>query len=438
VADFLQWQTTVGSQSREIRGAVDALVENQTTMHRALNEVISSHTALRQEIGELQRAVSILQSRPDNFHRLYRHDRDELNKNLLALRREMTEHAQRMGLSLQQVCQNEAEDGVQLYRKTVEIAASLEGLNANLQRLEHATQETLSTTQEALNNSHSVLTRIESMPIEGKYAYLGQNIAIATTINGHRLFIDTRDRQLAPHLATRGLWEPWNDRIFKVLLREGDTVVDVGSNVGYFALLAGSLVGASGQVFAFEANPPVCALLNASVEINGFADRIETRSVAVSDRAGTATFATYENHQGDGHIVADNLVHDHANARTIEVPTDTLDAMIGSPHRNIRLLHLDVEGSEPAVLRGTRSLIERSRNLVILMEWGLNTQDKLTELKWLSSIGFSFARIEHNLEFRNITIDQLGRFKLCDVICFREDIPELSLKAHEHAVALSV
>jgi FkbM family methyltransferase len=39
------------------------------------------------------------------------------------------------------------------------------------------------------------------------------------------------------------------------LVRPGDTVLDVGANVGYMSLVAAARMGLRGHVFAFEAHP---------------------------------------------------------------------------------------------------------------------------------------------------------------------------------------
>src|SRR5947209_12723871 len=52
-----------------------------------------------------------------------------------------------------------------------------------------------------------------------------------------------------------GCYEPVNTVLFKRILRPGGTAVDVGANIGYFTLLAATLVGKTGKVVAAEAHP---------------------------------------------------------------------------------------------------------------------------------------------------------------------------------------
>jgi FkbM family methyltransferase len=247
-------------------------------------------------------------------------------------------------------------------------------------------------------------------------------------VNGHRLFVDTRDRQIAPHLATVGLWEPWNQSIFRHVLSAGDVVVDVGSNVGYFVLLAGALVGDQGRVYSFEADPSLARLLAASVRINGHADRTEVRQLAVSDAAAREAFTSYPERRGDGHLSAIARMDDDGTGSVREVETDTLDRLLAD-QSDVRLLHIDAEGAEPRVLRGARSLIARSPRLVLLMEWGLAPSGEVEELDWLAAQGFAFSIVRHDGGFRAVTAADLRSHALCDVLCYRGPLSELRLGA---------
>jgi FkbM family methyltransferase len=427
VAEFLQWQTALGSGSLEIRstlatlaGRFEGVGATLTALERAVDAVgsaLETHvatlsmqlatlstgvatqiTAMGRDLDLTRKHLASLQSRPDNFYRLYGEDREELRRQLALVRGELPQQVQ------------------QLSRLLDDLPRAIEAEQA--QRLAES-RRVLTECGAAIEQA--VASRLLTAP--QRYAYLGDHLAFCTTVDGHRLFIDTRDRQIAPHLATHGLREPWNTRIFRALLREGDTVVDVGSNVGTFVMLAAHLVGSTGRVVALEANPAVADLLRASVEINGFADRVALLCVAASDHQGFLRFTTYANHLGDGHIETGTPVHTHPGGSTIEVPTSSLDAAIEAPQRNVRLLHVDAEGAEPLILRGARELVQASPDLVILMKWGLTTQGRVEELTWLASLGFRFARVAHDTTFSPCTVADLATSGLCDVLCFRGDLP---------------
>ena len=74
-------------------------------------------------------------------------------------------------------------------------------------------------------------------------------------------------------------------------LAAGATFVDIGANIGWFSLLAASVVGPAGRVIAIEPNPNNVALLQHSAKDNSF-DNIEVLPVAIADRAGAVALET--------------------------------------------------------------------------------------------------------------------------------------------------
>ena len=51
-------------------------------------------------------------------------------------------------------------------------------------------------------------------------------------------------------------------------LKPGEVFYDVGAHIGYISLVAARLTGASGKVFAFEADPHNAARISGHVELN--------------------------------------------------------------------------------------------------------------------------------------------------------------------------
>jgi len=69
---------------------------------------------------------------------------------------------------------------------------------------------------------------------------------------GDIVTIDLGDR--IQRLMWGGVYEPHVKRCLAALLRPGDTFVDVGAHIGYFSMIAASLVGSNGRVYSFEGN----------------------------------------------------------------------------------------------------------------------------------------------------------------------------------------
>lgn len=74
--------------------------------------------------------------------------------------------------------------------------------------------------------------------------------------------VDLRDR--VQRLMWGGAYEPHVRKCLKTILRPGDTFVDVGAHIGFFSMIASSLVGEKGNVYAFEANSNLFGALQAN------------------------------------------------------------------------------------------------------------------------------------------------------------------------------
>ena len=127
----------------------------------------------------------------------------------------------------------------------------------------------------------------EGTPAGGRFAvYQGHNTALTRILNRFKMYVDTTDLSLAPHLMMEGHWEPWITELFTESVRPGMTVVDIGANFGYFTILAGTGVGPTGKVYAFEADPRNFEILRLNLEVNGLLQIVEAHQCAVLDTEG--------------------------------------------------------------------------------------------------------------------------------------------------------
>ena len=135
--------------------------------------------------------------------------------------------------------------------------------------------------------------------------------------------------------------------LFKDYCRSGDTVVDVGANIGEVSIVVSQRVGASGHVFAFEPQRRVYRYLLGNLALNGCRN-VTARNVALGSAPGTVRMS--DDKQDDMNRITQSGV--------IEVTCSTLDAEVAAP--SIALLKIDVEGSELSVLRGGAGVLSRS------------------------------------------------------------------------------
>jgi FkbM family methyltransferase len=139
-----------------------------------------------------------------------------------------------------------------------------------------------------------------------------------------------------------------------------DLVLDVGSHVGYFALLA----AAHGKpVIAIEPNPLNLRLLLRNLSAND-AKGIEVFPVALSSEVGVKPLFG----GGQGASLKDGWGRANANYRTL-VPVNTLSNLLGARLRGKRLLiKIDAEGSEKEIVSGGKVLLEMRPQPIWIIE----------------------------------------------------------------------
>ena len=97
------------------------------------------------------------------------------------------------------------------------------------------------------------------------------------------IFVRSNDLFIGSGIKRAQQYEPHVTKALRNLLKPGDVFVDVGANIGYFTLLASTLVGPSGNVISFEPNPNNCELLRRSLTQNNVANvRLHQNAVAES------------------------------------------------------------------------------------------------------------------------------------------------------------
>jgi FkbM family methyltransferase len=144
------------------------------------------------------------------------------------------------------------------------------------------------------------------------------------------------------------------------LISPGSRVIDVGANVGIYAL-PWAASRADVTVHCFEPNPAVRGRLARNVALNRLTARIRLHSEALSDHAGTATL-----YGSDDMSSLNKGVHTDGRAEPTEVPLARLDDVLSIEGPPVSLIKIDVQGHELEVLRGADALIAHYRPALIL------------------------------------------------------------------------
>ena len=170
-------------------------------------------------------------------------------------------------------------------------------------------------------------------------------------------------------LAISGVWEPNVTAAFRRSLGPGDVCLDVGAHIGYYTLLASRLVGRDGHVYAFEPSQPNYEALSTNLSRNGV-DNVTALQVAVGPAAGRATlFEGPGTNSGGATLRRDLAERRPVRPQKLEVEVRPIAAAV--PERElarIRVVKIDVEGSELEVLRSMTPVFEAGAPLAVFLE----------------------------------------------------------------------
>jgi FkbM family methyltransferase len=173
------------------------------------------------------------------------------------------------------------------------------------------------------------------------------------SVLGNQLSLHPHDKGVSIELAVYRVHEPCTTRLLTQCLQSGMTVVDIGCNVGYFALLEAKCVGPTGKVIAIEPEPGNARLFLSNLHANGYRN-VDFHQVAISDRNGTFPLRLSE--KSNRH----SLSPVPWPTTDFRVPVRTLDSLLSEdPPDSVNLVRMDLEGHEVEVLSGMRGTIER-------------------------------------------------------------------------------
>ncbi|MGZ8843065.1 MAG: FkbM family methyltransferase [Pyrinomonadaceae bacterium] len=170
-------------------------------------------------------------------------------------------------------------------------------------------------------------------------------------------------------LIARGAkaYEPRYVSLLKSLVNAGDTVWDIGANIGFYTVLFSTWVGRHGRVIAYEPDPANLKLLRRNLDLNA-CQNVVVRPVALSNESGSEVFSIDVVTRSTGHLgtgaTYGGTIFGTGREDLISVVTSTLDEEVrefGPPN----LIKMDIEGGEYDALAGGADLLQRHQPLII-------------------------------------------------------------------------
>ncbi len=185
---------------------------------------------------------------------------------------------------------------------------------------------------------------------------------------------DGRRAGIVEELLLYGIHEPAATAFYQSLLRPGMTVLDVGTNIGYYLAVASERIGESGRIVGLEPDPELHRIAQQNAE--RMAAPIDVLHAAVSDTDGYAEFYPSEVSNWGALRKAPDL----KQLSPLRVRTVTIDTLCKELSLEPDAVRMDIEGLEAAALSGAEEVLRRRPVLFIELHLYVlsdNDKDKL-------------------------------------------------------------
>jgi len=218
--------------------------------------------------------------------------------------------------------------------------------------------------------------------------YLPRQIIVKTP-SGISFLARPKYEDLARYLFAESIakWEP-----LEILTpKKNDVIIDIGANTGYYALRLSSLVGIDGKIIAIEPDPQTFNTLKKNCELNNILN-IDFHNIAISNSNGEITFHQSVFHSGTSSLFVNK--NNNSKINKLVVKTTTLDELVKEEYDEIAWIKIDVEGAELAVLKGSLSILRKTKNIIIEVHEHIlkqNNENSNEILEILETSGFKIT-----------------------------------------------
>ena len=183
--------------------------------------------------------------------------------------------------------------------------------------------------------------------------------------------------------------------------REGETLYDIGANVGMYTVYAAVMRNAT--VYAFEPEALNYAELNKNIFLNDLSDRVLAYCLALSDidkadrlllsdfGVGISYHDFEENSWNEDKAFAPDWVVSKENRRQQGCIGRTVDSLIGDGLPVPDHIKIDVDGLEHRVITGMLETLRRPELKTVLIEINFDNPKNLTIISILKELGWRFS-----------------------------------------------
>ena len=245
-----------------------------------------------------------------------------------------------------------------------------------------------------------------------------------------KIYLDPKNGFLDKYICTKRKWDDLNTQIIISKLKTNDCFIDIGSNVGYFSLLASILVKMNGRVIAFEPIKKLYKQIKFSKKINSY-NNIKIYNFGLSDKNIKEKIYLQEKNIASSSIYKKNILNfsffrgfifkklfETKNLIKFEnIVLKKLDNLIKC---KVDFIKIDVEGEEYPALLGMKQILKKYKPKLIIeiSNFGLKKNYPVKIYEFLYKLKYDIY-LNYNLK-KKITINDFKKATkdgIVDIFC---------------------
>lgn len=213
---------------------------------------------------------------------------------------------------------------------------------------------------------------LRGVDFDNEQPWLPEAMPISPTADlarGHAgsFLVPHHDAMIGMTIKNTGCWAPKDLEFFKTIINSGDTVIDVGANLGHHSVFFSKLVGDTGRVLIFEPQKSIYNYACGNIAINNCRN-VDTFNGALGDST-SVMHMTDISYDQDNNFGAQSISFDSLSTIGEEVRVWKLDEMLsnGIIHIDrIDFIKIDVQSFELYVIKGALAAISRFKPKIFL------------------------------------------------------------------------
>ena len=230
-----------------------------------------------------------------------------------------------------------------------------------------------------------------------KLAYLKSNNGmIIKNIHDNPMMLDLNDLGISRELLIYGYHE-WNStNEVKKLVKKGMRILEIGANIGYYAILEAKLAGEKGFLYAIEPSPFNFDMLKKNIALNGIKNS-EIYQKAAGSKGEMAKFYVANKSNLSSFIKRDDMDM-YKNGKIIDVEIVRLDDFL--VNKEVDFIRMDVEGYEKEILKGLEKTMTKQHPKHFFIEIHSDLLHKKNSsareiLEYLNKFGYKVIKSFH-------------------------------------------